>query len=408
MPWNEVSPMEERLRFVSLAESGRFEFVQLCRDFGISRKNGYKWLGRYREFGSVGLKDLSRAPTRIPGRTDLEIETLIVSERRKHPTWGPKKLVVVLERVHGLERPPACSTIGEILKRNGLIKARRRRPGAFKVERKDLTAAERCNEVWATDFKGWFNLENGTRCDPLTISDQYSRFIIRLEAVRQATQRYTQSGFVRAFQAYGLPEIIRVDNGSPFASSGPGGLSKLSVWWLSLGIDVEFTRPGKPQDNGCHERMHRTMKAECCTPASANRAAQQRRFERWRVEFNEERPHEGIDFRFPAEAYQANPRAYEIGVTIDLYEPSAETLPVSESGFISWKGKSWHVGEAFAGRRVALEENPESTATPETRQVRFANIPLGIIGDLACGRLRPTASAARKQDQTCQKTRNNP
>jgi len=279
---------------VSLAETGRFEFVQLCKDFGISRKNGYKWLWRYRGFGVHGLMDLSRAPKSIPCRTDLEIETLIVSERRKHPTWGPKKLVVILDRVHHVERVPARSTVGEILKRNGLIKARRRRPGAFKVERKDLTTGERSNEVWATDFKGWFDLGNGMRCDPLTITDQYSRYIIRLEAVRQATQRHTQAGFVRAFRAYGLPEIIRVDNGSPFASCGPGGLSKLSVWWLSLGIDVEFTRPGKPQDNGCHERMHRTMKAECCEPASANRAAQQRRFERWRVEFNRKRSLRGI------------------------------------------------------------------------------------------------------------------
>jgi putative transposase len=246
MPWKEVSQMEEKLRFASLAESGRFEIVRLCEEFGISRKTGYKWLERYRAQGSAGLKERSRAPRYIPGRTDREVEELIVSERRRHPTWGAKKIAVILERKHGLERVPARSTIGEILKRNGLIEARRRRPGAFSVARGDLQQAERSNQVWACDYKGWFTLGNGERCDPLTLSDQFSRYVIRLEAVAQATQRWTRAGFERAFRAYGLPERIRVDNGSPFASMGPGGLSKLSAWWVTLGIEVEFTPSGSP------------------------------------------------------------------------------------------------------------------------------------------------------------------
>lgn len=256
--------MEEKQRFVSLAESGRFEIVELCREFGISRKTGYKWIGRYQKFGSEGLKEQSRAPKSQGRKTDDEVEALIVTERRRHPTWGPKKIGRILEVKHGIERTPALSTIGEILKRNGMVEVRRRKPGAFPVERGELQEAERVNQIWAADYKGWFYLGDGQRCDPLTVSDLYSRYIIRLEAVPQATQKYSRQAFERAFTRYGLPEIIRVDNGSPFASIGPGRLSKLSAWWITLGIRVEFIRLGKPQDNGSHERMHRTMKAECC------------------------------------------------------------------------------------------------------------------------------------------------
>jgi putative transposase len=204
--------MEQRMRFVSLAESGRFEVLSLCREFGISRKSGYKWIKRYRQYGSEGLKDLSRSPKAVPGRTEAEVEALVVLERRRHPTWGAKKIGKVLEVMHELERVPARSTIGEILRRHGMVEARRRRPGAFKVERTPLQAPERNNQVWATDYKGWFTLGDQTRCDPLTVSDLHSRYIIRLEAVPQATQYWSQRAFARGFERYGVPEIMRVDN----------------------------------------------------------------------------------------------------------------------------------------------------------------------------------------------------
>jgi transposase InsO family protein len=393
------------MRFVSLAESERFEIVSLCREFGISRKTGYKWIGRYKEHGSEALRDWSRAPKSVPARTEPEVEALVVGERRKHPTWGPKKIERVLEVVHGLERVPARSTIGEILKRHGMVEARRRRPGAFKVDRPDLRAPERSNHVWAADDKGWFHLGDGQRCDPLTVSDLFSRYLIRLEAVPQATQYWTRKSFERAFGHSGVPEVIRVDNGSPFGSIGPGGLSKLSAWWITLGIEVEFIRPGHPEDNGSHERMHRTMKEECCRPASANSAAQQRRFERWREGFNEERPHEAIDYRFPGEVYQASARRYERCVKTELYEAREETHPVSENGYVSWKGKNWLVGEAFAGLEVVFDENPEKGAKAETKLVRFANVKLGVIGDPVFGRLRPTACAGQKRERPCHRKR---
>jgi len=390
---------------VNLSESGRFEIFSLCRDLGISRKTGYKWIGRYREHGSEALRDLSRAPKSVPARTEPEVEALVVGERCKHPTWGPKKIERVLEVVHGLERAPARSTIGEILKRHGMIEARRRRPGAFQVERGDLQEPERSNQVWAVDYKGWFYLGNGERCDPLTMSDLCSRMLVRLEAVPQATQHWTWRSSERAFIQYGVPEVIRVDNGSPFGSIGPGGLSKLSVRWITLGIKVEFIRPGHPEDNGSHERMHRTMKEECCQPASANAAAQQRRFERWRQEFNEERPHEAIDYRFPAEMYQANARHYESCVSNELYGPGEEIHRVNEKGGVYWKGRNWLVGEAFAGQDVVFEENPEKGAKADTRLVRFANVKLGVIGDSVLGRLRPTACAGPKRKTPCRRKR---
>jgi transposase InsO family protein len=300
MPWENESPMEQKQRFVSLLTSDRFTLVELCESFGISRKTGHKWKSRYQAHGMRGLEDRSRAPKTVTSRTEEAVERLIVTEKRLHPTWGPKKIQRVLEVKHGLERLPVVSTVGEVLKRHGLVKARKRRGGLFTVERGTLTPPERCNHVLGVDYKGWFLLGNGERCEPLTVSDLHSRYLMKAEAMPDMTVKWTQREFRSVFKAYGLPEIIRVDNGSPFASTGPAGLSRLSVWWIGLGIEVQFSRPGCPQDNGCHERMHRTMKAECCQPGSVNRWAQQQRFDRWRKEFNEERPHEGVGMRTPA------------------------------------------------------------------------------------------------------------
>jgi transposase InsO family protein len=400
MPWKSESPMDQRHRFVSLAESGHFTVIELCEQFGISRKTAYKWIGRFRECGSKGLEDRSRAPKQIPGRTDTEVERLIVAERRRRPTWGPKKLRVVMMTKHGIDSPPSTSTIGAILTRNGLVESRRRKPGVFRVDRSTLTGAERCNQVWATDFKGWFHLGDMSRCDPLTVSDLHSRYLIGIKALPQATRHWTMRAFKRVFEDYGMPEIIRVDNGAPFASMGPGGLSKLSVWWISLGIDVEFTRPGSPQDNGSHERMHRTMKAECCRPASVNGAAQQQRFDRWRKDFNKERPHESLDQRRPAEVYQASHRRYDEAIKTHLYKPSQETKRVGSAGFISINGKSCFVGEAFEGADVAIEREADTGLS----KVYYANVHLGDLDDSSSARLRPPAFAKRWRNRSCPET----
>jgi len=389
--------MEQKQRFVALANSGHFTISELCQEFGISRKSGHKWIRRHQELGAQGLVDRSRAPRSVPGRTDVEVERLIVAERRRRPTWGPKKLYRVLLIKHGIGSPPARSTIGEILKRNGLVKPRRRRPGVFTVERDTLTAAERVNQVWAVDFKGWFLLGDVSRCDPLTLSDLHSRYLLKIKAQSGQTMSPTQKSFHEAFRRHGLPEIIRVDNGSPFASMGPGGLSRLSVWWIGLGIDVEFIRPGCPQDNGSHERMHRTMKAECCQPASINLPAQQQRFDRWRKDFNRERPHESLEQKTPAEVYHRSRRRLDEGIKTRLYEPHQETMKVNTAGFISLNGNNSFVGEAFGGAEVAISRKEESGLL----KVRYANVLLGELEAAPNARLRPPAYAGRWEKRAC-------
>ena len=398
-----MSDTEEKLRFVTLAISGRFTKTELCEEFGISRKTGHKLLSRYASHGLKGLEEQSRAPKSVASKTAAEVERLIVAERRLHPTWGPKKIVAVLGKKHGLERPPATSTVGAILKRNGLVEARRRRPGAFKIQREQLTEPERPNHVYGVDFKGWFDTADGERFDPLTVTDLHSRFLLRAEGLPQATTRWTKESFQAQFRRTGLPEIIRVDNGAPFASMGPGGLSKLSVWWIGLGIRVEFSRPGCPQDNGSHERMHRTMKAECCKPPSANAAAQQQRMDRWRKVFNEERPHEALEMRFPAEIYQPSPRRLNERIKPALYELGTETKRVGPGGNISLFGVQHYVGESFAGVDVAVETCEKDGLV----HVRYANVKLGALdGCGGPGRLRPTASASRgRRNRTCQAKR---
>ncbi len=348
--------MEQKQRFVSLVGTDRFTMAELCESFGISRKTGHKWKGRYEAQGMAGLEERSRAPKTVRGRTEAGVERLIVGEKRLHPTWGPKKIQRVLEVKHALERAPAVSTVGEVLKRHGLVQARKKRGGLFTVER-------------------------GTRT----------------QAMPDMTVRWTQREFRSVFRRYGLPEIIRVDNGAPFASMGPAGLSRLSVWWIGLGIEVQFSRPGCPQDNGCHERMHRTMKTECCRPGSANRGAQQQRFERWRRVFNQERPHEGIGMRTPGEVYQPSARRLDERIKPDLYDAGVETRRVNQAGFISWQGNNCYVGESLIGAEVAVEQSPESGLLA----VRYANVKLGWLESTPNARLRPPAYAARWESKAC-------
>ena len=398
MPWKDVSPMEQKQRFVSLVQSAHFTMAELCKEFGISRKTGHKWKARHAAGGFAALEEHSRAPKSVTCRTPHEVERWIVAEKQLHPTWGPKKIQRLLTTKHGLERPPVISTVGEVLKRHGMVETRRSRGAVFKVERSALTVPERCNHVLGVDFKGWFLTADGERCDPLTVTDLYSRFLLRAEGLPQATTRWTMAAFRALFRRQGVPEIIRVDNGAPFASCGPGGLSKLSVWWIGLGIEVQFSRPACPQDNGSHERMHRTMKAECCKPPSANGAAQQQRFDRWRKEFNEERPHEALGMRVPADVYRPSAKRLDERIKPRLYPLGTETRRVSAAGFISLNGGSCYVGESFGGVEIALTEDATSGLT----LVRYANVSLGSMAETPNARLRPTAYAARWENKPCE------
>lgn len=391
MPWKEVFPMDERIRFAVLASKGTEFFSVLCKEYGISRRVGYKWLRRYRALGVAGMRELSRRPRRSPRRTDPAMEKLVVALRRRRPRYGPKKLIDLLAREHGGKALPALSTVARILHRRGLAQQRRGRRRGLVVDlgRLGLTVPKRPNDVWAVDFKGWFRTQDQNRCDPLTVSDLFSRCVLDVRALPAATQGWCRSAFQRLFRRYGLPEVIRVDNGPPFASGGLGRLSKLSVWWTSLGIRVEFIKPASPYLNGAHERMHRTLKADTTEPPSKTIRAQQRRFDRWRRRFNEERPHEAIGMRRPAELYTASARRYHDADKTLRYPDDYLVKHVSSNGFMVYGGERYFLGEAFADVDIGLHHNRSGQT-----EIYFANKLLGTLITDVQARFRPTASIA--------------
>ena len=374
MSWNTVTAMEEKHRFVSLAGSGRFTLTELCRDFKVSRKTGHKWWGRYRAEGVRGLQEHSRRPRHCPHHTSEQIEGLILRERRRRPTWGPKKLREVLRCKHRVKSPPARSTIAGVLRRHGLSQRRRRTPGLYLVPPTKLTKPTHCNHVWTVDFKGWFTLGNGQRCDPLTVCDLFSRYYLACRA--RPNQQFT--GTLRAFKKlmrhHGLPKIIRVDNGTPFASIALGRLSQLSVWWINQGIAVEFMRPASPQENGSHERGHRDLKAEATQPPSPTFAAQQRRFDRWQHERNHVRPHEALGQLCPGQIYRRSQIRLRENDRIFRYPKDYLVRKVSANGQLWHEGHNYHLGEVFADCRVGLHVD----ATGRT-ELHFANRHLGHL-----------------------------
>jgi transposase InsO family protein len=355
VPWKAISPVDERARFVMRAQDGE-SITDLCREFGISRKTGHKILKRFREGSYAALEDQGRAPKRIPHRTPPEIRALILSAKRRHASWGPKKLKAWLERKNeGLELP-APSTIGELLRREGLVNARGPRRRATALSRSELTRASAPNEVWCADFKGQFRLGNGQYCYPLTITDLHSRYLIACTALEGTKSGPALWAFEEAFQEYGLPAVIRTDNGVPFASTGLAGLSSLSAYWMRLGVRPERTEPASPQQNGEHERMHRTLKAETTRPAGANLLQQQERFDRFREEFNEERPHEAIGQRPPAELYIPSDRRLSEELPELMYPLHDVTRLVSVVGHVYLNGGYFHLTQALAGHDVGLRE----------------------------------------------------
>ena len=385
MAWRNVSPMEERVRFIFEAQLGLWTMTELCERYGISRKTGYKWQKRFNEQGIDGIRELSRAPKHCPHRTPEEVVKRVLEERQRHPKWGPKKLAQALKRCGDPFQVPAPSTIGGILQRHGLVRRRRRRRGAVGRWPGTLTEPQRANHVWGVDFKGWFRTGNGQRCDPLTASDLYSRFVLGCRALSGQTTQIVRPVFEKIFTEYGVPEVIRVDNGAPFGSRGPCGLTKLSMWWVQLGIRVEFIEPGHPEQNAVHERMHRTLKDETCCPPKWTHRAQQRRFDQWRREFNFERPHEGLAMRCPAEVYRPSAIAYSKVPKAFSYPRFFEVRRVREAGQISLNGKPRFIGHAFSGIDVGLE--PISS---EKRLVHVGPLVIGTIADKGEQPMQPT------------------
>src|SRR5436309_4671887 len=372
MPWRKSSVMEEKLRFVLEYEQRQRTMSELCRRYEISRETGYVWLRRYRAASWEGLLEQSRAKQRHGNQTPEKIEKMVLDLREAHSRWGPRKLKRVLEREEPGRKWPAASTTGALLKREGLVVGRKKRRRTAPYT-EPLAHAAGPNQVWCADFKGWFRTGDGQRIDPLTISDAHSRYLLRCQAVEKMDTARVQAVFEAAFRQYGLPRAIRTDNGVPFASTGLAGLSRLAVWWLKLGIVPERIAAGHPEQNGRHERLHRTLKQEVATPPAKERRAQQRAFDRFRREYNQVRPHEALAMQTPASVYEPSPREYPRQVPEPEYPETMLVRPVQSKGYFRWKKQHQvFVIEALWGERIALLPRDERWYT-----VYFAHLPLG-------------------------------
>src|SRR6266853_1815216 len=371
MPWKASSVMEEKVRFVVEYEQDERTMTEMCKRYGIARETGYVWLRRYRERGLEGLVELNRAALRHGNQTPPETEEAVVELRQAHTRWGPRKLKRVLERDQPHQRWPAASTIGELLKREGLVVGRkpRRRTAPYT---EPLAHADGPNRVWCADFKGWFRTADGERIDPLTISDAHSRYLLRGQAVEKTDTARVQAIFEAAFREYGMPAAIRTDNGAPFATRALAGLSRLAVWWIKLGIVPERIEAGHPEQNGRHERMHRTLKQETAQPPAGNRREQQRAMERFRQEYNQVRPHEALGMQTPSAVYELSPRRYPARVPEPEYPNDMVVLHVKSQGQFRWKKQDVFLSEVLWGERVGLLPVDDRWYT-----VYFAHVPIG-------------------------------
>ena len=355
MPWSQTSPMDQRTQFIAAYLRDRLSVTELCELYGVSRKTGYKWIDRYLMHGPQGLEERSRRPSTSPRQTPDHVVAAILEARRRHPSWGAKKLLSILCKRHPRWPWPARSTVYDILSRHGLVPKKRKRrvighPG------KPTSSIDAPNDVWSADFKGHFKTGDGHYCYPLTITDGYSRFLLSCQALSSTSVAEAKPVFMRVFKEFGLPRRIRTDNGVPFATNTLARLSQLSAWWVRLGILPEFIEPGKPQQNGRHERMHRTLKAETTRPPGANLRAQQQKFNHFRDEFNHERPHEALDMRTPAACYEPSPRAMPHKPPPFEYPDRFEVRYVSANGGIRWNRQWVNVSTTCAGEYVGLEE----------------------------------------------------
>ena len=381
MPWKESSVMEERLRFVARLLEGE-SMSDVCRQFGISRKTGYKIFNRYKEHGLEALNDRSRRPVRYANQLPQQVESLIVRLRKEKPHWGARKIrELLVKRLAGDVRIPAKSTVHAVLDRHGLVKRKGRKRA--RATGTALSAGTAPNDLWCTDYKGEFKLGNRNYCYPLTASDHASRFVLMCESLETTREVYAFTAFERLFDERGLPWGIRSDNGIPFASpNGLFNLSKLSVWWLRLGIEIERIKPGHPQQNGRHERMHLTLKKEATRPPSMNSLQQQARFDRFVDEFNTERPHEALGMKCPAEVYTPSNRPYR-GLPEVTYPFHDRDILVTACGRICMHKKKINISTVLAGQRLGIKEVDDGIWL-----VSFMHYDLGYI-DLEQRTLQP-------------------
>lgn len=378
MPWKEINAMNQRVEFVLRALRTE-NFRQLCREYGISAKTGYKWKERFLEYGLAGMSEESRRPKSSPGGLDEAVVCEIIRLKQRRRNWGPRKLRDLYRRAHG--KAPSESSFKRVLARAGLVERRRVRQRQEAGRLFSGRRAQEPNEVWTVDFKGWWYTAGG-RCEPLTVRDEASRYVLELRRLADARTRTVQECFERLFQRYGVPGAIRSDNGPPFATMGGIlGLSRLSVWWVALGIDLERGRPGCPQDNGGHERLHLDIGREL----EAHRLGQyQSELEEWRRGFNEERPHEALGMRRPAEVYCRSNRVYA-GTPADLQYPGMASRRVLGHGRIHWKGQGIFISTALQGWSVGLEPSGA-----DHWNVWFGRLLLGQLEESSASFLRAT------------------
>jgi transposase InsO family protein len=367
--------MDQRTQFIGDYLRDTLSITELCELYEISRKTGYKWIDRYLQRGPAGLDELSRRPHRAPNATAEKIVAALLEARRRHPRWGGKKLLALLHKREPRWSLPGRSTACDILKRHGLvpIQRHRRRIGHPGKPTSQILAP---NDVWSADFKGQFRTGDGCYCYPLTVADGFSRYLLGCQALTSTAVADAKGVFTRLFKEYGLPKRMRSDNGVPFATTALGRLSALSAWWIRLGILPEFIEPGRPDQNGRHERMHRTLKAETTRPAAGNLAAQQRRFNLFRAEFNHERPHEALDQETPGSCYVASERQMPDRLPPLEYPDRFEVRYVSANGGMRWNSRWVAVSIVCVGEYVGLEEIADGIWT-----VYFGPLKLGRLNE---------------------------
>jgi transposase InsO family protein len=364
--------MDQRVAFIADWLRDEWTMTELAERYGISRKTAYKWVERYELDPEHGLAERSRAPKHHGRATAEAIRDAVLALRRQHPRWGPKKLRPILREREPDREWPAASTMGDLLRREGLTQPRRRSRYVVPLTQ-PLATAVMPNDVWTADFKGWFRTADGTRCDPLTIADACSRFVLCCRIVAPNAQG-VRPWFERTFRDQGLPTALRTDNGSPFATTGAAQLSQLAVWWLKLGIQLDRIDPGHPEQNGRHERFHLTLQEETTTPPAATPRQQQVRFDRMRGEFNTERPHEALGQQPPARVYVPSPRPYPARVDDPWYDATHQVRRVKDRGWIKWGGDQIFISEAVRGELVGVTETPRGDWL-----VRFLHVELGRI-----------------------------
>ena len=383
MPWKYKSEIEQRLDLVRQWRAGVVGKSELCRQFKIARTTAYKWVRRYRQQKLAGLHNRPRRPRRVAGRTARRWLRRLRWLRLRHPTWGARKLRHVLAERFGPEQLPASATISRWLKRWGLAKGKRRGRRGPTLCRPPLRRARHCHDVWTVDFKGWHRTTEGRRVEPLTVRDLHSRFGLAIVLLRRQTVEETQAAMRKVFRRHGVPRCIRCDNGGPFGAVGPTGLSRLSAWWVKLGIEVDFITPGCPQENGSHEQFHRVYKAEVASQAMAGRNGAQRQTNQWLRHYNQERPHEGIGMRRPVELFGRNTRRLPKAIKPWRYPAQWHRCWVRGNGEINWQGRRRYVGEAFVRDYVGLKRS-----LGKTWKVYFGPVLIGVLHPEEGGSIR--------------------